>query len=82
MEQTIKAEEQDLRRVVSQARHEPGLNALLRLAELRRARALESWRNASGTDLVKYQTEYNSMQAVLDMIQKAPREFKIPGRDN
>lgn len=59
-----------------QARGEAGLNALLRLAEIRRDKALSSWCSASGTDLVKYQSEYNTMQAVMDFINKPPREFK------
>lgn len=81
MEQ-IRGEEQELRRVVHQARAEQGLDALLRLAYIRRDRALESWRQATGTDLVKFQTEYNAMHAIVELIEKAPREFRVPGRDN
>jgi hypothetical protein len=78
----IRGEEQELRRVVHQAREEQGLSSLVRLAYIRRDRALESWRQASGTDLVKYQTEYNAMQAIVELIEKAPREFQLPGQAN
>jgi hypothetical protein len=80
--ETIRGEEQELQRVVHQARAETGLNSLLRLAYIRRDRALGSWRTASGTDLVKFQTEYNAMQTVVELIEKAPREFQLPGRTN
>jgi len=73
--ETIRGQEQDLRKVVSQARHEAGLNALLELAKFDRDRALVQWQRAVGADLVKYQSEYNSMQRIMDYILKAPREF-------
>jgi hypothetical protein len=44
-----------------------------------RDRALQGWRSAQGPDLVKYQSEYNTMQRVIDFINEAPREFKKPG---
>ena len=74
----IREGEQELRQEVHRARGEAGLNALLRLAELHRDKALASWRSAFGDDLVKYQSEYNTMQAVMDFINKPPREFKKP----
>lgn len=75
--ETIRGQEQELRRVVSQARHEPGLQALLQLAEIDRDKALIQWRRATGADLVKYQSEYNCMQGIMDYILKAPREFEV-----
>lgn len=75
--ETIRGQEQELRRLVSQARHEAGLNALLHLAEIDRDKALVQWRRATGDDLVKYQSEYNCMQGIMDYILKAPREFAV-----
>lgn len=71
----IRGQEQELRRVVSQASHEAGLRALLELARIDRDKALTKWRVATGTDLVKYQTEYNAAQGTIDYITKPPREF-------
>jgi hypothetical protein len=73
--ETIRGEEQELRRVVHQASFEPGLMAMLALARVEQAKALAQWRRATGSDLVKYQAEYNTMQGVVDFIIKAPREF-------
>jgi hypothetical protein len=61
---------------VHQAQQEPGLRALHELAALERDKALVSWRRASGDDLVKYQTQYNAMQTVIEFITTAPREFQ------
>jgi len=47
----------------------------LALVHIDREKALARWRAASGTDLVKYQTEYNTAQGIIDYITKAPREF-------
>jgi hypothetical protein len=61
------------------AQAEPGLRALLKLAMIRRDRALQNWTRAQGPDLVKFQSEYNTVQDVIDIITKAPREFQKPG---
>ena len=74
----VRAEEKELRRQVYQSQHEPGLQALLRLAELDRNRALKEWRAARDVDLVKYQTMYNNAQNVIDYITVQPREFDKP----
>lgn len=74
----IREGEQQLRRVVHQAQHEAGLRALLELAQIEREKALQMWRGAIGSDLVKYQSAYNTMQGVMDFIMKAPREFERP----
>jgi hypothetical protein len=57
---------------VYQAQHEPGLRALLRLAELERDVALAAWRQAGGSDLTRFQAQYNTNQAIIDFITKAP----------
>jgi hypothetical protein len=46
---------------------------------IRRDRALQNWTRAQGPDLVKFQSEYNTVQDVIDIITKAPREFQKPG---
>jgi hypothetical protein len=71
----IRGQEQELRQLVHQNKHEAGLRALFDLAQIKREKALQQWRGASGTDLVKYQSEYNSMQGIMDFILKAPQEF-------
>lgn len=76
----IRERELELRRAVNQAQHEAGLQALLELAQIERDKALQLWRSAVGSDLVKYQSEYNTTQGIMDYILKAPREFaSIPG---
>lgn len=57
------------------AQHEPGLQALLQLAEINRDTALAGWRRARGDDMVRFQTEYNAYQGVIDTITKRPYEF-------
>jgi hypothetical protein len=57
---------------VYQAQHEPGLRALLRLAELERDTSLAAWRQASGNDLTRFQAQYNTNQAIIDFITKSP----------
>lgn len=60
---------------VYQAQHEPGLRALLRLAEIERDAALAAWRNARGDDMVRYQAVYNTNQSIIDMVTKQPVEL-------
>lgn len=64
--------------MVYKGQNEPGLRALLLLAEAKRDAALAAWRRASGPDLVAYQAEYNAMQAIVDFITKQPTEFGAP----
>ena len=71
----IKQEAQELKKAVFQAQHEPGLQALLQLAAINRDTALAAWRRARGDDMVRFQTEYNAYQGVIDMITKRPFEF-------
>ena len=71
----IKQEERELRRVVYRAQHEPGLQALLRLAGLNRDAALAAWRQAQGADLTRFQAAYNTYQTVIDLVIKQPVEF-------
>lgn len=65
--------------VAYQAQHEPGLRALLRLAEIERDAALVAWRNSRGDDLVRYQATYNTNQSIIDMITKQPIELHNRG---
>lgn len=75
--QVVREKEQNLRREVSARAQEAGLRALVELALIEREKALREWRAARGDDLVKYQTQYNAMQAVIDFVQKPPREFEV-----
>lgn len=79
--ETIREREQELRKQVNESRFEAGLTALLALAKIEQEKALAQWTRASGTDLVKYQSEYNAMQRMIDFMTKAPREFKQPNRE-
>ena len=77
----LREREQELRKQVNECSFEAGLTSLLALARIEQERALAQWVRASGTDLVKYQSEYNAMQRMIDFITKAPREFKQPNRE-
>ena len=57
------------------AQHEPGLQALLQLAEANCTVALSAWRRARGDDMVRFQAEYNTYRDVIDTITKRPFEF-------
>lgn len=50
--------------------------ALVALATIERDKALAGWRTARGEDLVAYQAKYNLAQGIIDMVLKAPHEFK------
>lgn len=78
----LKASEHDLRLTVFQAgQHEPGLRALLKLAEIKRDQALSSWRRAATPEeLVRQQTQYNAMQTMMDFILQEPTKFNDMGR--
>ena len=51
---------------------EPGVRALLQLAQAERDMALASWRQESGADLVACQAQYNTFQTIIDYITKTP----------
>lgn len=51
---------------------EPGVRALLQLAQAERDMALASWRQAAGDDLVAWQARYNTFQTIIDYITKSP----------
>ena len=58
--------------MVFRGQGEPGLRALLQLAQAERDMALPSWRKASGADLVACQSQYNTFQTIIDYITKTP----------
>jgi hypothetical protein len=74
--ETVREREQELRRLVYQAGAESGLRALRELAEIEREKALVAWRRAGGDDLVKFQTQYNAMQTIVEFVTKMPQEFQ------
>lgn len=75
----VKPREQELRQTVHQSQGEPGLRALVELAQVERDKALEAWRRATGPDLVKFQSSYNAMQTLIDFVIVAPMDFAKRG---
>lgn len=63
-----------------QSQHEPGLRALLLLAEAERDVALQGLRRHSGDELVASQSRYNAMQDIIDFVTKQP--VRIAGGEN
>lgn len=55
-----------------QLRNERGLEALVDLLALKRDEALRLWRSAKGEDLVRYQSEYNQAQNIIEAVTKPP----------
>lgn len=78
----VRNSEHDLRLVVYQAgQHEPGLRALVKLAELQRDTALASWRRAvTFEEQIRWQTQYNAAQTIIDLVLKEPVAFNQTGR--
>ena len=61
--------EHQLRSLLYQLRSEPALRALVELQEVRKESALRNWRNARTLeDHVRFQTEYNTAQSVIDAV--------------
>ena len=77
MQQNLKQGLYQARLLVHRNRDEPGLQALLQLAEAEQRTALASWTHAEGPALVACQSKYNSMQTIIDFITKSPLQFKV-----
>ncbi len=60
--------EAGLRRTLFASKEDVGLQALIRLMEIRRSAALMSFRRAAPQDLVRWQAVYNTCQMVIDSI--------------
>jgi len=75
----VRARELELRKTVNATALEPGMRALVELAQIERDKALEAWRRATGEDLVKWQSRYNGMQQIIDFVNEKPREFEQRG---
>lgn len=72
----IREREAELRQIVYQSQSDPGVRALVELATIERDKALADWRRSTGNDLVRFQSQYNAMQQLIDFTQKVPVEFK------
>ena len=70
--QNLKQELRNARLLVHRHQSDPGVQALLQLAQADRDMALAAWRQASGQDLVACQAQYNTCQAIIDYITKPP----------
>ncbi len=61
--------EHQLRSLLYQLRSEPALRALVELQEVKKEAALRNWRSARTLEEhVRFQTEYNTAQSVIDSI--------------
>jgi hypothetical protein len=73
--ETVRGQERELREQLHHENQSPGVRALASLAAIERDKALASWRRASGDDMVRFQSRFNSMQDIIDMINKRPEKF-------